>query len=173
MEIAVIFSLLSVWFTFRNNILCWPIGIFGIICFSYLFYQAQEWSNFNLQFIFLAQSVVGWVQWSNDDRRISKVKGRLIYFILPFLLLFTYLFAIYFNSSNPILDSITTTFSIFGMFLLAYKKIEAWYFWIIADLTYIGFFIIDKLYLSSIIYLVFLIMAINGLVNWNKKYDMV
>ena len=52
-SIAVIFSLLSVWFTSKENKLCWPVGILGVIGFMIIFYQTKDWGNFFLQFVFL------------------------------------------------------------------------------------------------------------------------
>lgn len=169
--IAVIFSLLSVWLTSKNNILCWPTGIIGVLSFSYLFYVTGEWANLVLQFVFLAQSILGWSNWIKSDIKISKINKKYtesLFYIFAQIGLLTCFFTYTFNSTNPLLDGVTTTLSIFGMLLLMYKKVESWYFWIAADILYIILFTRNELYLSAFIYVVFLINAIYGLNNWNK-----
>jgi nicotinamide mononucleotide transporter len=168
--IAVIFSLLSVWLTSKNNIWCWPTGIIGVLSFSYLFYVTGEWANLFLQFIFLVQSIFGCLNWSKPEIEISKIKKEylpmLIYLFFSIGLITC--FITQFNSTNPLLDGITATLSIFGMCLLMYRKLESWYFWITADILYIILFTKNELYLSAFIYFVFLINAIYGLKNWNN-----
>ena len=110
---AVIFSLLSVILTTKKNQLCWPVGIIGVIFYGYIFYQNKDWSNFILQFVFIV-----------------------VFFCLFFL-------NKVFSGSFTELDALTSTLSIFGMFLLSKSKIEAWAFWILADVIYIYFFFLN------------------------------
>jgi nicotinamide mononucleotide transporter len=172
--IAVVFSLLSVWLTSKNNIWCWPTGIIGVLSFSYLFYITGEFANLILQFIFLLQSVLGWLNWSKSELEVSKIKKEylpLLFYSFYSIGLITYSLT-YFNSNNPLLDSLTATLSIFGMILLMYKKLESWYFWIFADFLYIFLFIKNGLYLSTFVYFIFFINAIYGLKNWKKLYKL-
>jgi nicotinamide mononucleotide transporter len=54
------------------------------------------------------------------------------------------------------------------MTLLAKRKIDTWFYWIIADILFVVFFLNEEQYLSSITYFVFLILAITGLKQWKK-----
>lgn len=170
--IAVLFSLISVWLTSKDKIWCWPTGIIGVISFACLFYTKGEWANVGLQFIFLFQSISAWINWKNPSVKISKIRKDdfvgLVY-VLIILGVFVYSFSLIANSTQPLLDSVTTSLSIAGMFLLVHKNIEAWYCWILADILYVILFLKDELYLSSFIYIVFLVMAIYGYKNWKKQ----
>ena len=73
------------------------------------------------------------------------------------------------DSDVIILDSITTSLSLTAMLLLARRKIENWIFWIIADLIYIPLFLYKGLYIASLQYFVFLILAISGYIEWKKN----
>lgn len=171
-SIAVIFSLISVWLTTKKNTLCWPIGIVGVIAYSILFYQNRDWSNFSLQFVFIIQSIFGWINWK--DAKTEQITGLKNYerFIVGIATISLSLFLFFINSifsgNSAELDALTTSLSIFGMFLLSNSKVEAWIFWILADLIYIYLFFSQQLYLSSIIYFIFLILATYGFFNWNK-----
>jgi nicotinamide mononucleotide transporter len=166
--VAVLFSLISVWLTSKNNILCWPTGIIGIIAFSCVFYTKGEFANFWLQGLFLVQSIYAWINWgkNNDIKYLKKTEiFNISIYLIPTLFIISYLTI---KSTHPVLDTITATLSIFGMFLLLFRKIEAWYFWILADILYIILFLKDDLYLSSLVYIIFLVMSIYGYKNWKK-----
>lgn len=171
--IAVIFSLLSVVLTIRNNIWCWFTGIIGIIFYSILFYQNQLWGNMSLQVLFISQSMLGWWNWNESSKypiKWVKPENRqtvIVICILLFLLVST--ISKNHGGKMPYFDGITTSLSIMGMVLLAYKKIDAWIFWIIADIIFIYLFYLSGLYLSSIIYSIFLILSILGLLQWRKS----
>lgn len=171
--IAVIFSLISVWLTTRNNILCWPTGIIGIIFYFLIFYQDRNWSNVTLQLVFILQSIIGWVNWKHSTKtNITELssKNNINSINITFLLIiFFFTVNNIFKGNLSLIDSTTTSLSIMGMVLLSYRKIESWIFWMIADVFYIFMFIESGRYLSSFIYLIFFIMAFFGYRSWKQK----
>lgn len=170
--IAVIFSLLSVYFTVKNKIAAWPLGIVGIIFYGLYFNNMSLNGNMYLQFLFLTQSIYGWYNWKQIDKKITKLdKLDNINFII-FTVVTTYL--IYFmlsilDSKSSIFDALTTGLSLTAMLLTAKHKIESWYYWIAVDILYVLLFIHLNSYLSAATYIVFLILAIIGLKQWNIK----
>ena len=50
------------------------------------------------------------------------------------------------------------------------KKIENWIFWIVVNAYAIIIYAVKGLIFSSGLYFVFLIMAVLGLIQWNKAY---
>jgi nicotinamide mononucleotide transporter len=171
-KIAVLFSLLSVILTTRKNALCWPVGIVGVLAYGYIFYQNRDWSNFLLQFFFILQSILGWLNWNKSETNVvsSLETHERFRFIIGSFVVFFCLFIVnkVFSGSFTELDALTATLSIFGMFLLSKSKIEAWFFWILADMIYIYFFFLNQLYLSSALYFLFLILTTYGYFNWKK-----
>lgn len=170
--LAVIFSLFSVILTVKNSKYCWPVGIIGIIFYAIIFFQTGLIGNFILQFLFVGQSLLGWYNWNKkEETKIDWLQNssKLLIF-LPILYTIVVIFTIKSGSTLPYLDSITTTLSITAMFLIAYRKIEGWLFWIAVDLVSIYMFYILGLYLSSFIYFIFLILAASGLIKWIKNY---
>jgi nicotinamide mononucleotide transporter len=164
--IAVIFSLVSVWLTTKRNIWCWPIGIIGIVLYLYLFLEKVEYCNTFLQFFFVVQSIMGWMNWNKELS--AKKYSHLLFEILVTSFVYGFLSSL-FGGNLTILDSLTTGLSIIAMFLMARKKLESWILWIIADILYIPLFIHNKMYLSSVTYFIFLILAINGFITWKKQ----
>ena len=73
----------------------------------------------------------------------------------------------------PIIDSFTTCFSIIATFLVVKKILENWIYWIIIDLVSIYIYFSRDLHLTSLLFLVYTVIAIIGYFNWKKKlqYD--
>lgn len=169
---AVIFSLISVILTMVNKIYCWPIGIIGILLYSILFFQNNLYSNLLLQFVFLIQSIIAWKIWNKSDEnkitRINKHKYNSILYItiLLFLVFLSYNYVL--NGQSILLDSLSSATSIVAIMLTSKRKIESWIFWAITDILLVIMFLINGLCLSSIIYIVFLLLTIKGFLNWFK-----
>lgn len=77
----------------------------------------------------------------------------------------------YLSGNDQLLDPITTSISLIALTLTSLRKIESWYFWILADVLFVIMFFNNELYLSSLIYLVFSIIAIYGLKNWKNEFE--
>jgi nicotinamide mononucleotide transporter len=175
--IAVIFSLTSVILTVKNNILCWPVGIIGIIFYLLLFQENHIWGNMVLQVLFIVQSIFGWINWNKPSKYpISWIYPHNRGTVFISMLLLSFIMVIFLRENGgkmPYFDGITTSLSIVAMVLLSYRKIDNWIYWIIADMIFIFFFYINSLYLSAGIYLVFLLLAISGLTQWKKSIKVV
>lgn len=73
---AAAFSLLSVWFSTKGNILCWPLGIIGIIAYIFVFKDQEATSNMILQSFFVMQSIYGWVTWKKENTKGKTTQQR-------------------------------------------------------------------------------------------------
>ena len=161
--IAVISSLLCVYLTAKKNNLCWPIGIIGVLGYMWIFYQGHQYANIFLQFVFLGQSLFAWWKWNTNDIILPSVNEKVFGILIFVFGLFLYIIGI------GILDMTTTLLSLMGMYLLAYKKYKAWYYWITADVLYILMFAIGGQLLPMFNYIIFLGLATWGLIKWRKE----
>lgn len=174
--IAVIFSLLSVYFCVKNNKLCWPMSIIGVSAYAVLFLTQSSYANFTLQFVFLAQSLYGWYFWNKKEntRKITHIelKQAILLLLLSIVIeIMTFWIITHFTKTpetNVILDSASATLSIVALYLMGRKVIEHWVLWVIADVIFIAYFIHLGLYLSSVLYAVFFVLSINGYRNWRR-----
>lgn len=184
---GTIFNILSVWLVARNKILNWPIGIIGTILFGLLFLQIQLYSDFIEQIYFLVTAFWGWYVWSSikkdpeskTDITLLSVRQKIIWVVVIVLgtLALGHLvsnFHIYFPDYFPLpasyayLDAFTTVLSFVATFLLIRKKLEAWYLWILVDIIGIWLYWIKGVHFVSLLYVVFLVMASQGLFIWLK-----
>jgi nicotinamide mononucleotide transporter len=180
MEIlAAVFTLLCVILTIKRNILSWPVSIIGIIFYIFVFLEQKLYSDFIIQFIFLFQSISGWIFWKNnleeESELVTKVETLSDFYLLYWFVIgiFSWIFLAismkkYTDASLPWVDSFVAIWSLIANWLLAKRKIESWIIWIIVDVIYIFLFLYKGLYASTILYSILLILAYQGLKNWKK-----
>lgn len=177
--IGVVFGVISVYLTVKENPWCWILGIINIIIFGYIFYQSSIFGQFFLQVFFFILNVYGWYEWiygkeENHEIKITRLKNRYYPLVIVILILFTFLIdrGIKFISEKEnftFLDSIITSLSFVAQFFLARKFFESWIFWIIVDILSIALFIQTGLYKISFFYFILLILATTGYLSWQKK----
>ena len=175
--IAVVFSLACVILTVRTTIWNWPVGLIGIFAYAILFFNSRLYADFGLQFVFFTQTAFGWWYWLKGDNgekaKITNIGGKEIIFwgaaSIALYLFVVFILKRYTNSDVAMIDSFVSVGSLLANWMLAKKKLESWIIWIVVDVIYIGLFIYKGLYLSSVLYVVFLGLSINGYINWNKK----
>ncbi len=176
--VAVVFGILSVWFARKENIWVYPTGIINVLIYVYLCFFAGLYADMAINAFYFVMSVFGWYNWTRRDENLHHVpisalslKQWLFYIILIAVAFGTiyYVLTHFTNSTVPLFDSFTTALFIAGMWLMALKKIENWLFWILGDLLVIPMFSIKGLAFTSIQYIVFLVLAIMGYVEWRKR----
>ena len=61
---GVLFSIIYVVFSIKQNILCWPALIFGSIFNMLAYYQINLNLQLIMQFFFIGTGVIGWLNWN-------------------------------------------------------------------------------------------------------------
>ena len=176
---AVTMNIFSVIYAKRNSILVYPTGLIGTGIFVYILYNFSLLGDMIINFYFVIMSIYGWYYWSQKKNgevlhNVSRTSIKEYYFIL--ILGITSLLSIYlvynfydkWDSWTAYVDTITTAIFFIAMYLMARRKVESWIFWIIGDLITIPLYFYKGLTISSIQYLIFLILAILGYISWKK-----
>lgn len=180
--VAVIFGFLCVYLTVKENIWCWPTGLVQVFLYIFIFYDAKLYSDVILQIIFVGLQFYGWYFWlyggkEHQEATVSTVSpsgliGTVAAALLSSALLGGFM-ATQTDASFPYADAFITVFSLVAQWLLSYKKLESWYFWIAVDCVAIGVYYSKDLYLTSVLYILFLAMAIAGLFRWKRSLSLV
>ena len=179
---AVIMNITSVVYAKKNNILVYPTGLIGTGIFVYILLNFSLLGDTIINAYFFSMSIYGWYFWSRkkDEVFINQVstinRNEIKYlFILAFSsLIFIYFVYDYFDKWNnwtAYVDNITTAIFFVAMWLMARRKIESWIFWIIGDLITVPLYFYKGLTISSIQYIIFLILAVLGYISWKKILD--
>ena len=176
---AVTMNIFSVIYAKRNSILVYPTGLIGTGIFVYILYNFSLLGDMIINFYFVLMSIYGWYYWSQKKNgevlhNVSRTSTKEYYFILmlgiiSLLSIYTiYNFYDKWDSWTAYVDTITTAIFFVAMYLMARRKVESWIFWIIGDLITIPLYFYKGLTISSIQYLIFLILAILGYISWKK-----
>lgn len=176
--IAVIFGLLSVWYARKENILVYPTGIINVLLYVYICFFAGLYADMGINAFYFIMSVYGWYNWARYDENKKHIpisalslKGWAIAIagVILFFIPITFLLIRFTDSTVPVWDGFTTAVFIISMWLMALKKIENWVGWIVGDILVIPLFFSKGLVLSSFQYVVFLILAVMGYIEWRRK----
>jgi len=184
--VGTLLYLWSVLLISKKNMLTWPVGIISVILYAFLFYQIRLYSDAIEQVYYLGASIYGWWYWKKglqdqDDGTVivgvSQVRimifwaaGTLVLSIIVSLfmkrihLIMPLLFPE--PASYPFIDALTTIMSFSAMFLMARKRIESWVYWIIVDIIGIWLYYVKEVKFISLLYVILLFMAANGLRMW-------
>ena len=77
----------------------------------------------------------------------------------------------YTQAALPFLDAFTTWGAIITTYMVAKKIIENWIYWFVIDSISIYLFISRELYLTSLLFFIYLIIIIFGYRSWMKKLN--
>ncbi|MBR2052502.1 MAG: nicotinamide mononucleotide transporter [Bacteroidales bacterium] len=179
--VAVITGMLSVWFSKKINVLVFPIGIVSVLLYVFIFIKNELYANAVINFIYFLISVFGWWNWKRTNDKSLKSKGddelKVTFLnkkesVISSLLVTLSFFIISITINSDLvtkLDYCTSILGLGGIILTSFKKVENWISYLIADIILIPLCIYNGLYLTSIQYLVYTILAIMGYISWSKE----
>ncbi|USQ79200.1 nicotinamide riboside transporter PnuC [Ornithinimicrobium faecis] len=166
---------LCVWLVVRQNVWTFPIGIANNIFFIVLFSQVGLYAEAGLQVVYIGLGLLGWWWWlrGGSDRTRLVVRdtpswawpAAIIAIGLGTWALH-WLLTNFTDSTVAGWDAVTTTMSLVAQLMLSRKWIGNWVVWIVADVIYIGLYASKGLWLTSVLYAVFLTMCVVGLRQW-------
>ncbi|PYC67637.1 nicotinamide riboside transporter PnuC [Streptomyces tateyamensis] len=168
----------GVWLCVRAQVWNFPIGIANNVFFLVLFWSARLYADAALQVVFLLLGAHGWFQWRWRDgeqggRRVIGRAGtaELLWpaaLVVPATWLLTVLLTRA-HDTAPFWDALTTALSLAAQWLLNAKRVQNWYFWVAADLVYVPLYVVKRLDLTALVYVVFLGMCLVGLRDWRRQ----
>ena len=72
------------------------------------------------------------------------------------------------DASLPFWDAATTSGSLAAQWMQTRKWLENWHVWIAVDLVYVGMYVYKSLFLMAGLYLVYLVLAAAGVLEWAR-----
>jgi len=194
-SIAVIFGLLSVYFSIKKNIWVYPTGIVSTVIFIYIMLVFGLLGDMLINVYYTVMSIYGWILWSrhSEDHIHVEVKkasskdwkvGSILFFASLIFVGMVYYYKPFIDNQFSMegvklglyhldwanyTDIITTSMFLVGMYFMAKRNIENWLFWIAADLVCVPMMQYKGLTLTALQYLVFTVMAVFGYFEWKKN----
>lgn len=187
-KIALISAVCGISYTIlagKGKISCFFFGLAGTLCYVYIAFQNHIYGNVLLYALYyFPMQVLGIFRWR---KHLNKASGEIIktklspkergcYFgaaivsslIFYYILKFTGDFA-------PLMDSLTTVFSIFGLLLTVKRCIEQWYFWMVVNaisvIMWINAYINGSNCLATVfMWATYLVLTFYFLYTWSKNF---
>ena len=176
--VAFVLAVAMVVFNIRVNPMGWPLAIVSSLLYFALFWNSRLYGDASLQIFFAAVALWGWWQWlrgTQADGRALQVRrlgarGRLAALLLlglawPALGLFLKRFT---DTDVPWWDAFPTAASVLGQWLLGRKYVENWPTWVVVNVVSIGLFVYKGLWLTVLLYAIFVAMSFAGWRAWKQ-----
>ncbi len=181
--IAVFTGIASVWFSRIEHILVYPVGLISTIIYTYISLDAHLPGEASVNVYYTVMSIYGWILWTKKNAakqyvvviRHASPKEWLQHFLffgICYLVIFsalTWLKAVFSQEVIPWADALASATAYTGMWLMAKKKVESWYWWIATNIASIPLYFIKGYVSTSVFYFILLIMAGFGWAEWNKR----
>lgn len=178
--VGSLLGIANVALTIRRSVWNYPFGLAMVALYAVIFYDARLYSDALLQIYFFVIQVYGWHNWllgkaADGLVQVETLSLQQRIFSLGatsvFAMMLGWFFSTYTNAAAPWADAAIAAMSVTAQFLLSIRKIEAWPFWIAVDCLAIGLFFSRGLYPTTILYSVFLILAVSGFWHWSRKMN--
>lgn len=176
--IGFVTGAICVWLTVRENIWNFPLGLLNVAALAIVFLRDGLFADAGLQVVYVVLTIIGWYMWLWGGQRhtalhVSRVSLVELMIVLACGIAITaglWKLVNFAGGVSPFFDAITTALSLCAQWLLNRKRLENWFFWIAADLIYIPLYAYKHLYLTSILYVIFFLMCLMGIWQWQTTW---
>ena len=182
--IAVISGIVSVWYSRKENILVFPTGLLNTTIYIYLSFKGHLLGEASVNLYYTIMSLYGWYLWTRKNQTNqefilqitnSNTKERIqqflffaaVYAIIYFALV--YLRKSFAPEAIPWADALASASAYTAMWLMAKKKVESWFWWVLTNIASIPLYFIKGYTFTSVQFIVLLILAIAGWIEWSRK----
>lgn len=182
--IAVFSGIISVWYSKKENILVYPTGLLNTTIYIYISIKGNLIGEASVNLYYTIMSLYGWFLWSRVDPNKNTVvlqitKSTLKDWINQLLFFSGFYIVIYFSlvflkrefapEAIPWADALSSAAAYTAMWLMARKKVESWFWWILTNLASIPLYFIKGYAFTSVQFIILLILAIAGWRSWLEK----
>ena len=174
---AAVLSASAVWLTTRRSPWCFPVGLLSVSVYIWVYAGARLYSEVLLQCFWVVMLVAGWWRWlrhldatghvrvaplQRRDAGLHLLAGAAGGLALGFAM------HRYTNAALPWLDAMLTALSLVGQLWQNRRHVAAWWMWIAVDVVYVGMFASKHLFVTAVLYIGFVALAVKGLRDWTR-----
>lgn len=176
--IAFVLALTMVVMNMRVNPVAWPLACLSSLLYFALFWNSRLYGDASLQIFFAVVALWGWWQWLRGTQadghalQVRSLPARGRWWLLAALAAAwpaTGLFLKTFTDTDvPWWDAFPTAASVIGQWLLGRKYLENWLVWIVVNIVSVGLFAYKGLWLTTLLYSLFIAMSFIGWRAWQR-----
>ena len=180
--IAVLAGIWSVWLARREHIWVYPVGLVNTVLYSWLSLKGQLFGEASVNVYYTIVSIWGWMLWSKKKEGRPELPitfssrrewaSQIIFCVVFYGVIFaalTYLKKYFAPDAIPWADAFAASTAYTGMWLMARKKVESWYWWLATDIASIPLYFVKGYAFSAVQFVVFTVLAVAGLITWRQK----
>lgn len=187
--LTTVLGLIYIWLEYRASIALWFVGVIMPALDVWLYWSHGLYGDAGMAVYYTLAAVYGFYIWKFKKTRKQKQSLPIIHLprrqYLPATLFFLfawgatyYILVNWTNSTVPLLDSFTNALSFVGMWALARKYLEQWFFWIVVDAVCCFLYVQKGIPFKAGLYGLYVVIAIAGYYKWKQqlkitKYDKV
>ena len=187
--LTTVLGLIYIWLEYRASIALWFVGVIMPALDVWLYWSHGLYGDAGMAVYYTLAALYGFYVWKFKKTRKLKQSLPIIHLprrqYLPATLFSFfawgatyYILVTWTNSTVPLLDSFTNALSFVGMWALARKYLEQWFFWIVVDAVCCFLYIQKGIPFKAGLYGLYVVIAIAGYYKWKQmlkitKYDKV
>ncbi len=177
--LGFVLALVMVGCSIRELHWSWPLAILSPLLYFFVFKDSLLYAEAGLQLVFAVLALWGWWQWlrPGEDQqpalslqRLPRQGWMLVGLSLGVLWpALAWLLLTYTDSDVAWWDALPTALSLIGQALLGRKYIENWLIWIAVNVLSVGLFAYKGLWLTCVLYALFIGLSVLGWREWQKR----
>ncbi|NUN68701.1 MAG: nicotinamide mononucleotide transporter [Bacteroidetes bacterium] len=176
--VAVVLGLISVYLVTKENVWCYPLGIISVFLYIFIFYEVKLYADMGLQVFFIILQAYGWYEWlyggaGRTELQVTRVPRSGWLWSALFVVAGTAALGATLHqltdASLPYVDSFLAVLSMAAQWMMARKHLENWTLWIAVNIGSIGMYGVKGLYVTMVLYAVYLGLAVYGYREWRRS----
>ncbi|MBO6187968.1 MAG: nicotinamide mononucleotide transporter [Prevotella sp.] len=175
--LTTILGLIYIWLEYRAHIALWVVGIIMPALDIYLYWSHGLYGDAGMACYYTIAAIYGYItwRWGKGEKQELPITHMPLRLYLPTVLFFFiawaatyYILVTWTNSTVPLLDSFTNALSFVGLWALARKYIEQWWFWIVVDIVCCILYVQKGIPFKAGLYGLYVAIAIAGYFKWKQ-----
>ena len=178
--LAVLFAVTYLLLAVKQDVKCWFAAIISSTLYFFIMYKAGLYMEAWLQIFYIIMAFYGIQQWTVTNNNQSKFIVRswrwnthfwVIAIIIILAIITGLLLDEFTNAALPFLDGLTTWGAIITTYMVAKRLLENWIYWFVIDMISIYLFLSRGLFLTAILFCIYLVIIFFGYRSWIKIRD--
>jgi len=161
----------------RRNRLCWIVGAVSSVASVVLAATSKLPLLAGLYVFYVGMSVYGWASWkrgTNDDELLVGVWPLAWHLGAALVLIALSLVTAHWlrpgdSSAWPLLESVTTWFSLLATWLAARARLENWLYWVVINALSVFIFFAQKVWGMALLSVLLAVIAVGGFLDWRRR----
>lgn len=175
--LAALFGLANILLIVRRSVWNFPAALIMVTLTGVVLWEAKLYSDAGLQAFFFIVNILGWVLWARNRGAAGEIMvdrlgvvGQLVWITLAMAATYGWglFMALNTDATNPWWDASVAMLSIAAQILMTRRYINNWHWWIVVNILSIGLYWHKQLYVFTGLYVIFLGMAVWGLIEWRR-----